>query len=377
MKLLPAQTLVTLLLAVGIEQALALPTADTGASIDVRDADLANTETSYDARLRRALEPVVVEGETIYPSAEDLNLDLSADEEEEDQSGEFVPRADVVKPTDAHTSTAANAKAVASDTSTVKAVASNTSTAHTATTLATDTSTAHAANPTATAVATATPGDDQDHPIKRDFPASETNVNGLQELFDADCAAHLCHEIPVTISWWNESSLNRGVKEGNGVGSRAIFKKDHVKFDTKSPDDFKKYVSPEEWPPASSAQGGRPAILYPVTVDAQNRQKTLLSAYYSKKPSVKQQKGVKGSSKGSWVRITAFDGAKGPYCKKLNDLLKDFDGNFNKDGTLKSSKKPDICTKTISPLNGVAYDMEKYAYKLNSKGDGYDFVGKK
>lgn len=43
------------------------------------------------------------------------------------------------------------------------------------------------------------PGDDQQHPIIKDFDASESDDDypGLQELFDSDCFAHLCEGMPV------------------------------------------------------------------------------------------------------------------------------------------------------------------------------------
>lgn len=133
MKVLSAQALVTLLFAVGIERALALPTADAVADVTVREADLAYSEATFDDVLRRDLEPVEIEGETIFPTVEDLEL-LDGEAEEESDL-----------------------------------------------------------------VARATPGDDQANPILRAFPASETNVDGLQELFDSDCFAHLCEERPVTM----------------------------------------------------------------------------------------------------------------------------------------------------------------------------------
>lgn len=102
-------------------------------------------------------------------------------------------------------------------------------------------------------------------------------------------------------------------------------------------------------------------------------QSGLMSSFES---GLTQQQGANGDSKGSWVRIESFQGARGPYCTALNKALENYSSNFNGDGVIKN--KPSICTSAInnSGLNGLRYDMGRYAYRITSDTNGYDFVGK-
>lgn len=116
-------------------------------------------------------------------------------------------------------------------------------------------------------------------------------------------------------------------------------------------------------------------MLFPATKEGQKRQATILSSrLYGSNPKIAQQKGD-GSSKGSWWRITEWKGLDTPYCNKLNELLKDFDKNFDKNTGVLKVAKPDICTAKISDLKGLKFDVGDYAYATND-GQNYHYVGK-
>lgn len=106
-------------------------------------------------------------------------------------------------------------------------------------------------------------GDRKGNPKVKPFPASKRNsdqgADGIEELFDADCHAHLCLGAPVVMyvfstgqdrlltssrNWWNGANANRAVGTGNGVGARAIFQ-NTANFHTATPDATHN-VSPEE-----------------------------------------------------------------------------------------------------------------------------------
>ncbi|GKZ27904.1 hypothetical protein AbraCBS73388_006650, partial [Aspergillus brasiliensis] len=72
------------------------------------------------------------------------------------------------------------------------------------------------------------------------------------------------------------------------------------------------YVSPEEFPFASTTQGGHQAILFPVTEDSQRAQGGVISSFYEK-----YKIESAGRGKNSWFEITGWTGQLGPYCNAL------------------------------------------------------------
>lgn len=122
-------------------------------------------------------------------------------------------------------------------------------------------------------------GDDQctqgtkNDPFVRKFPADEDPGNGLQELLDADCYAHLCQSQPVLMARWDNQDEVRG-KGGNGAVVNQIFTdQKRGTYGTTIPDvqiNGQQVISPEEWCPASVQQSGKTSTLIPVTRAAQD-----------------------------------------------------------------------------------------------------------
>ncbi|OJJ78035.1 hypothetical protein ASPBRDRAFT_191296 [Aspergillus brasiliensis CBS 101740] len=186
-------------------------------------------------------------------------------------------------------------------------------------------------------------------------------IQGVMEVndnnalpFDGDCYAILClGKEPIFQRDGSESKENRkdaGVKKkfpgSTGTGPF----RNPTAAKVKIPGSL--YVSPEEFPYASTTQGGHQAILFPVTEESQHSQGGTINGFYNKY-------GIKSAhlDKTSWFEITGWTGQLGPYCNALQK---------NK---AKPNKNDVICKPGANGKGKWGFDVGEYAYTY----DGHSY----
>ncbi|OJZ91115.1 hypothetical protein ASPFODRAFT_203577 [Aspergillus luchuensis CBS 106.47] len=155
-------------------------------------------------------------------------------------------------------------------------------------------------------------GSSKAYPIAGTMEVKEENALP----FDGDCYAILClGKEPIFQRDGTESDQNRkdaGVKKkfpgSDGTGPFRNLTAANVKI----PGSL--YVSPEEFPYASTTQGGYQALFFPVTEKPQHSQGGSINSFYKK---YQIQSAHKGQN--SWYQITGWTGTLGPYCKALRN----------------------------------------------------------
>ncbi|RAL02364.1 uncharacterized protein BO80DRAFT_472376 [Aspergillus ibericus CBS 121593] len=225
--------------------------------------------------------------------------------------------------------------------------------------------------PTTTDLTTLTPrsnpGDSRSNPIK-----GQIEIRGSDALtYDVDCWAMLCKgKSPVMQKVDTDAAdKNRQVDSGSAANKQPF--KDPSKYGIKALPatnawgNNKGWVSAEEFPFASTMEGGRDAILVGVTLDAQNEQKTSLRSFYQTNK-IKSYDAKTKKSDGTWFEITGFKvkagktASIGPYCKAFND----------------NKKKGDLCKSTTNVAGDWGFDVAQYAYVYNHSTKKFDYVGK-
>ncbi|BCR87201.1 uncharacterized protein ACHE_31188A [Aspergillus chevalieri] len=208
--------------------------------------------------------------------------------------------------------------------------------------------------------ARASPGESNANPIK-----ASVNVQGQNQLpFDADCYAILCkgadrilqRDSDETNPNRKDSGVTKTFSGGSGSGPFRNPQKANVKVPApkSSWDSGNPFVSPEEFPFASTTQGGNGAFLVPVNQASQNSQGGAINAMYEKYDIDTADCGT-----ASWFELS-FTGSLGPYCKALMAGM--------------TSSDP-ICQKNAKDAVGDwGFDVGEYVYKYD--GHSYRAAGK-
>ncbi|OJI83119.1 hypothetical protein ASPTUDRAFT_191584 [Aspergillus tubingensis CBS 134.48] len=192
--------------------------------------------------------------------------------------------------------------------------------------------------------------------------SSKSNpISGVMEVkrdnalpFDGDCYAILClGKEPIFQRDGTESNENRkdaGVKKYFPGGKGAGPFRNPTAAKVKIPGS--EYVSPEEFPYASTTQGGYQAILFPVTTESQRSQGGSINSFYNRYDIKSAHQG-----KNSWFEITGWTGELGPYCKALNN------------NNSKPNKNDAICKPGSNGKGKWGFDVGEYAYTY----DGHSY----
>ncbi|CAK43696.1 uncharacterized protein An01g05270 [Aspergillus niger] len=164
------------------------------------------------------------------------------------------------------------------------------------------------------------------------------------------------------------ADVNRQVEAGSAANKQPF--KDPTKYGmkaspaTNSWGNNKGWVSAEEFPFASTKEGGKDAILVGVTINSQDEQKRSLRSFYQKNK-VKSYDSKNKKSNGSWFEITGFkvksgkNAKVGPYCQAFTD------------------KKPgNVCNANTKVTGAWGFDVAEYAYVYNHSTKKFDYVGK-
>ncbi|PWY88908.1 hypothetical protein BO94DRAFT_595290 [Aspergillus sclerotioniger CBS 115572] len=211
-----------------------------------------------------------------------------------------------------------------------------------------------------------TPGDSRGNPIR-----GEIEIRGEDALtYDVDCWAMLCKGMPTTMQKIGKkpANVNRQVMKGSAANKQPF--KDPGKYGMKpSPPTnlwggHKGWVSAEEFPFASTRDGGKSAILVGVTVNSQQEQKWSLRQFYQKNKIQSYNRQTKKQD-GTWFQITGFRARPGttakvgPYCRAFN------------------TKKPgNVCSAGTKVIGDWGFDVAEYAYVYNHSTKKFDYVGK-
>ncbi|PWY67646.1 hypothetical protein BO94DRAFT_503797 [Aspergillus sclerotioniger CBS 115572] len=173
--------------------------------------------------------------------------------------------------------------------------------------------------------------------------------------FDGDCYAILClGKEPLFQRDGSESNANRkdaGVKKTfpGGKGSGPF--RNPTLAGVKTPGST--YVSPEEFPYASTTQGGHQAVLFPVSESSQDSQGGAINSFYKKNNIGSADKGKRNS----WYEITGWTGKLGPYCTALQA------------NNGKSNTNDPICKAGGNGTGKWGFDVGEYAYTY----DGHSY----
>ncbi|RAK91667.1 hypothetical protein BO79DRAFT_279903 [Aspergillus costaricaensis CBS 115574] len=193
------------------------------------------------------------------------------------------------------------------------------------------------------------PGDSKSNPIR-----AEIEIRGEDALtYDVDCWAMLCK---------GKSAVMQKVDTDAADVNRQYGMK--ASPATNAWGDHKGWVSAEEFPFASTKEGGKDAILVGVTINSQDEQKRSLRSFYQKNK-VKSYDAKNNMSDGSWFEITGFKvksgkSAKvGPYCQAFTD-----------------KKTGNVCSASTKVIGDWGFDVAEYAYVYNHSTKKFDYVGK-
>ncbi|OAA71580.1 hypothetical protein ISF_02131 [Cordyceps fumosorosea ARSEF 2679] len=204
-------------------------------------------------------------------------------------------------------------------------------------------------------------GDTQNNPILADL-----TVTGQSQLpFDADCYAILCLGAPDVFQRVDhkQDTINR-----RRAGTcRSPFKKNRQKLTLPAPyptwGNGQHFDSPEEFPFASTSQGGPGAYLIPVNLASQSAQGGVLSTFL-RKNNVKMfnpKSTDPNAADGTWYKIKNWKGDLGPYCTAL----------------MKSPPDTSVCKATSITAGDWGFDIGNFVYQLDSAGKTFKPVPKK
>ncbi|KAM3447845.1 hypothetical protein MY3296_008365 [Beauveria thailandica] len=199
-------------------------------------------------------------------------------------------------------------------------------------------------------------GNSAQDPIEAELFLDGTKKNMLP--FEADCYAILCLDAPDVLQRVNDRVIKTN-RRTSGVCA-SPFKRNKAKYKiTLPPKDanWGDFISPEEYPFASSLQGGSKAFLFPVSLQSQNSQGGTLNGLLAKN-NIKQfdpSSTSPGASDRTWYKII-YKGNLGPYCKAL----------MNNDKT--------VCRKSFNGRGSWGFDVADYAYKYDKAGKKYNLL---
>ncbi|KAM3503840.1 hypothetical protein MY10362_003954 [Beauveria mimosiformis] len=200
------------------------------------------------------------------------------------------------------------------------------------------------------------PGSSRNNPIIAELDLDGTKMNMLP--FEADCYAILCLGAPDTLQRVVGKVINSN-RRTSGV-CKSPFKKAKAKYklDKLPSKDVKwgEFDSPEEYPFASSGQGGTNAYLFPVSLASQNSQGGTLNALLKKKNKINQfDPANPGATDRTWYKIE-YKGNLGKYCTALmaNDKT--------------------VCDKNFDGKGKWGFDVADQAYQYNKGNDEYERV---
>ncbi|KAK2873396.1 hypothetical protein FQN49_002394 [Arthroderma sp. PD_2] len=202
----------------------------------------------------------------------------------------------------------------------------------------------------------ANPGENKKHAIQ-----TTMKISGEGSLaFDADCYAILCLGVDPVFERTNtkHKNKNRGdsgvtVTFPGGKGSGPF--RNPTLSDTSIPG--AEFVSPEEFPFASTKQGGKNAYLFPVSKAAQDSQGAAVTNFY-------RANNIEDPDRGSrnWYEIVDWEGTLGPYCQALHDN----GGKKDKDNA--------ICKSGGGGTGPWGFDVAEYTYQF--KDDKFKKIDK-
>ncbi|GAQ45747.1 hypothetical protein AtubIFM55763_004860 [Aspergillus tubingensis] len=208
-------------------------------------------------------------------------------------------------------------------------------------------------------------GDTKSNPIR-----AEIEIRGEDSLtYDVDCWDMLCKGKPTVMQKVNQNTArkHRQIKTGSGAKNQPFANR--VKYGIKaSPATsawaaHRKWSSAEEFPFASTADGGKNAILVGVTENSQEEQKTSLRTFYHSNR-IWAYNETTNSSERSWFEITGFKTRAGttakigPYCKAFN------------------ARDSKVCSASTKVVGAWGFDVAEYAYVYNHQKKKFEYVGK-
>ncbi|KAK9435836.1 hypothetical protein VB005_10639 [Metarhizium brunneum] len=210
-------------------------------------------------------------------------------------------------------------------------------------------------------------GDDQNDPIKAKLTVTKgskknpTGTGGNQLTFDVDCWAILCKGAPKVLQRVVKKRVNLNRRDSRACPSPYTRKKDPITAPARNNNwaqsDFN---SAEEYPFASSLQGGTGAYLVPVNGASQSTQGAELANLYraNKILQFDPESTAAGASKGTWFELE-FTGELGPYCDAL------------------ARGDTSVCDDTHDASGPWGFDVAKFVSQWNAATKQYDFAGKK
>ncbi|PYH71016.1 uncharacterized protein BO88DRAFT_423818 [Aspergillus vadensis CBS 113365] len=208
-------------------------------------------------------------------------------------------------------------------------------------------------------------GDTKGNPIRADI-----EIRGEDALtYDVDCWAILCKVKPAVMQKLSQKTAdrNRQVKIGSAAKKQPFANR--AKYGIKASPatsalaDHQPWGSAEEFPLASTADGGKNAILVGVTEISQKEQKSSLHAFYHANK-IRAYNETSKSSVRSWFEITGFKtragttASVGPYCKAFN------------------AKDMNVCSAGTKVIGNWRFDVAEYAYIYNHQKKKFEYVGK-
>ncbi|PWY65685.1 hypothetical protein BO94DRAFT_614214 [Aspergillus sclerotioniger CBS 115572] len=214
--------------------------------------------------------------------------------------------------------------------------------------------------------ARSTVGNTKSNPIQ-----AEIEIRGEDALtYDVDCWAMLCKGKPAIMQKTDTKAADKHRQVKNGSAAKKQPFVHRAKYGIKSSPptstwaNNQGWVSAEEFPFASTVDGGAGAILVGVTLNSQEEQKNSLHSFYSKNKIQSYNATAKGSDR-SWFEITGFKVTPGktaiigPYCKAFN-----------------AKDKGNLCSASTKVVGDWGFDVAEYAYVYNHQTKTFDYVGK-
>ncbi|OJJ70091.1 hypothetical protein ASPBRDRAFT_76683 [Aspergillus brasiliensis CBS 101740] len=205
---------------------------------------------------------------------------------------------------------------------------------------------------------------------KGNHPSGDFEIRGEDALtYDVDCWAMLCKGKPAVMQKVSQGTADkhRQVKIGSAAKKQPFANRAKYGIKTSPPTsawaDHQPWRSAEEFPFASTADGGKSAILVGVTEKSQEEQKTSLHTFYHTNR-IRAYNETSKSSERSWFEITGFKAragtaaSVGPYCKAFN------------------AKDRNVCSASTKAVGDWGFDVAEYAYVDNHQKKKFEYVGK-
>ncbi|PWY75770.1 hypothetical protein BO83DRAFT_387783 [Aspergillus eucalypticola CBS 122712] len=196
-------------------------------------------------------------------------------------------------------------------------------------------------------------GDTKNNPIR-----AEVEIRGEDALsYDVDCWAMLCNGKPAVMQKVSQRTAdkNRQVKFGSAAKKQPFANRAKYGIQaspaTSAWADHQPWKSAEEFTFASTADGGKNAILVGVTDNSQEEQKHPLHTLYHANQTRAYNETSKSSVR-SWFEITR------PYCKAYN------------------AKDMKVCSASTKVIGNWEFDVAEYAHIYNHLKKKFEYVGR-